>query len=327
LFFPTVISHVHLLYDTIQMPIRNAPGATADGTFSTATDGCGGTTTFGQNGVTTIVQGTTVNLHFDYGTGVNGDHAQATPPNQFWAAFVNLDAGQTQNSMFSAANQIGGPVEAPAGSTPTGYYLTVKIPMQTCQRCILSVYDQRQWGGCVDLTVIAALNQTSLTWPVGWVPTVMLAGYTESNCVAPNFQWINGTTSNTAIGASSASPSYCCPSIATPCGGRCWIGQSPKSAIGTHVGSGAGSNIALFPDGTLCQGGTICNGTLSQAFCSYTFMGQSVTACKDSCDHCTSLCATSSSVGYTNCQCIGSPATANVLALFALACAVLAAFL
>jgi len=316
LFSTVCLAHVKMYYDTVQMPIRNAATKSGDGTFSTDGNGCGGANTFGQNGFTTIVAGSMVNLHFNYGTGTNGDHAD--PGNMFWAAFINLDAGQKQSDMFTAANQLAGPVAAASGSTPTGYSLTIKIPNVNASQAVLSIYDQRHWGGCIDLQVISSLNAAlTPTYALGWVPQNALAGYTITNCVSPNFVWINVTSDPNAL-ASSAGQSYCCPAGATPCGGRCWMGDAPSLQSG---------GVDLFADGTLCAGNTICNGTLSQAYCSYTFKGAAASKCEPSCSLCDSLCQTSSDKGYANCACVGSDAVTQTLGLMAVVMSIVVSLL
>jgi len=266
-----------------------------------------------------VTQGTVVNLHFNYGTGTNGDHAD--PNNVFYAAFINLDAGQKQQDMFTAANRLGSPIPAATGSTPTGYTTTVTIPDQTCSKCVLSIYDQRQWGSCIDLQVIPPLNGTTPAWPIGWIPSVSLAGYTVSNCVGPDFVWNNVTASSDGSTTGATALAYCCPAGAVSCGGRCWMGDAPKSM---------GHDVNLFADGSLCAGGAaglVCNGTQSQAYCGYSLNGSPRSKCTDNCGLCNSLCDTSASKGYANCFCVGSNAVSNALAMLVLAFAAIFAVL
>eukprot|EP00966_Prymnesium_polylepis_P203416 4712736-Prymnesium_polylepis.1 len=51
------------------------------------------------------------------------------------------------------------PVPAPNAIVPGGYELTCTLPTKnvaTTTECTISVLDQRQWGGCVDVDVLAA---------------------------------------------------------------------------------------------------------------------------------------------------------------------------
>jgi len=311
--FAVSFAHVKLYYDTIQMPIRNALTPTTDGQFSVDSNGCGGANTFGSNGVTTVVAGQTILLHFNYGTQPSGDHANAM--NMFWAAFTDLNApGQTQQSMWNAANQLAGPLPAPGGSTLTGYMLTINVPHVNTTQGIMSIYDQNHWGGCVDVIVVSSLNASqSATFPVGWVPQSELAGFNIGTCNG-EYTWYNVTAGPNAL-ASTTGQSYCCPTAATACGGRCWIGDAPKSMSG----------VQLFADGTLCSGNTICNGTQSLAYCSYTFNNIAASKCTATCSLCNSLCQTSASSGYANCACVGSDAVAHTLAAFAMLIAIIVA--
>lgn len=62
-------AHFRLNYAPANLPIRNAPTATADGAWSTDQAGCGGEATWGKNGVTDVRAGDTITISFNYGTG------------------------------------------------------------------------------------------------------------------------------------------------------------------------------------------------------------------------------------------------------------------
>jgi hypothetical protein len=43
-------------------------------------------------------------------------------------------------------------IDATVGSRPEAFTATVKVPFN-CQKCVLAVLDQRNWGNCIDMTV------------------------------------------------------------------------------------------------------------------------------------------------------------------------------
>ena len=162
LFFPT-LGHVRLTQDAGTTPglrIRNAASANGDGVFSVA-GACGGNAAFGANGVTTtIASGAALNLKVNY----NGGHASAA--NAFKVAFMCAGNGAdlTQNLMETAgAKTTCATVAAPGGSNGSPYTVQCTLPTTghgitgaAGQPCTISILDQRDWGGCIDLNLAAA---------------------------------------------------------------------------------------------------------------------------------------------------------------------------
>jgi hypothetical protein len=157
-------AHVKLFYFPNAFPIRNARSPTADGTFSTNTsDGCGGQPMFGKNGVSYFRPGQTINMTFNYGTTVKGDHAAAA--NKFRIVFASLDGATTPAEDFAALKAgtvLQSDILAPAGSRPDPYFAVVQVPASAnCRRCVLQAIEQRNWGACYDFTTIAPAATTT----------------------------------------------------------------------------------------------------------------------------------------------------------------------
>jgi len=167
-FVSLVASHVKIYYAPSNLSIRNAASATADGTFSTDATGCGGAMTFGSNGINSVEVGQMIPLHFNYGTGTSGDHAD--PTNAFFVSFVTVTPTDTQATVLPKetddANELVTGIAAPAGSTPAGYSANIRIPYP-CTQCLISVLDQRSWGGCIDVTATLPSYLTGTMNPDG----------------------------------------------------------------------------------------------------------------------------------------------------------------
>ena len=154
-----VAAHVRLYYEPARMPIRNAQSATSDGQMSTSGP-CGGANTWGSNGVSKVKNGAEVSLRINY----NGGHK--SPANAFSMAFTcgkpgNQDLLKTAKLAASACTNTPYPVPSPDGNTVRdGYTLTCSLPSQDLsaadgEKCTVSVLDQRDWGGCVDIELEA----------------------------------------------------------------------------------------------------------------------------------------------------------------------------
>jgi hypothetical protein len=160
----SVESHVKLYYFPNQFPIRNARTATVDGTFSVnTTDGCGGQPMFGKNGVSYFRVGQKINMTFNYGTTVNGDHKSAS--NAFRIVWASLDASTNvagDISALKAGAVLQSNIAAAEGSRPVPYSALVTIPAAAanCKRCVLQAIEQRSWGACYDFTTIAPTSVT-----------------------------------------------------------------------------------------------------------------------------------------------------------------------
>ena len=167
-----VACHVKLYYEPTELAVRNARGATSDGQFS-VNGACGGSSTYGANGVAQLVNGATLTVKINY----NGGHSSNA--NNFKAAY-RCGAPGDENLLSSGEFDLGAgdctvggqcqggnyPCEAPNGQSNTddAYQLTCTLP-KDAQRgtdlapgesadCTLSILDQRDWGGCIDIQAI-----------------------------------------------------------------------------------------------------------------------------------------------------------------------------
>ena len=175
---PALLGHVRMLYmdGVTPGPIRNAGSATGDGRGSVAGACGGGGLAFGANGIGTVTDGQQVTLNINYAAG----HASAQNAFRFvlaCSAGTTPDAAVTQNgvegqaTVLTAADngctatsagaaaaydgQTG--VAAPQAIVPGGYSVTCTLPSQGGARaCTMSLLDQRDWGGCVDVNMLAA---------------------------------------------------------------------------------------------------------------------------------------------------------------------------
>jgi len=157
-------------------PIRNANGPTGNGAGSV--DGpCGGTNSFGQNGVGAVVDGDTVTLEINYAAGHTGAQQAFrmalscgdTTENAVEALSAALTA-QEHGCTGSAGTQTttyidneDGVFGIPAPNGPGGgpYEVTCTLPLQGVQPgeekdCVISLLENRQWGGCVDVKMSSA---------------------------------------------------------------------------------------------------------------------------------------------------------------------------
>jgi hypothetical protein len=100
-----------------------------------------------------------------FSKGVRGDHAQAD--NRFRVVFVNLDNSNnnTNTELALVRSQardkpelafLEEGIDSTSGSRPEAFTATVKVPFN-CQKCVLAVLDQRNWGNCIDMTVTGTL--------------------------------------------------------------------------------------------------------------------------------------------------------------------------
>jgi len=155
MFAATCEAHVRLLHKPeFTLPIRNAASVSADGTLSTAGP-CGGVYNWGNKTFSTVTVGQNLTLVFGY----NGGH-QSPTLNMLRVAMVcgriNKDDQLKNNSANLATNAC--PKVNASASLTSGYYLWVVIPaLQTGMNgefCTISVLDERNWGGCVDVQVL-----------------------------------------------------------------------------------------------------------------------------------------------------------------------------
>jgi len=152
-------AHVRLLHKPyFTLPIRNAPTMSADGTLSTAGP-CGGVQDWGNKSYTTVTVGQNLSLVYAY----NGGH-QSPTLNMLRVAMV---CGKQMSDVL-LKNETVAPIFSPlvnaSASSTLGYDLWVIIPAipsgMNGQFCTISALDVRNWGGCVDVEIVAAGTPT-----------------------------------------------------------------------------------------------------------------------------------------------------------------------
>lgn len=153
-------AHVRLNYiDGADQPIRNANSATGNGRASVAGP-CGGEDAWGTNGNAVGQDGMEFTMNLQYAAGHTGTFEMAyscgdTSENGLAAAAAKLTGCTcTKNG---AASQYPCP-DMNAGDEGV---VTCTLPLQNlavgeAADCTVSVLDQRDWGGCVDVQMVSA---------------------------------------------------------------------------------------------------------------------------------------------------------------------------
>lgn len=209
-------AHVRMIYIQGQPgPIRNSNSPTGNGAASVAGP-CGGQNTFGSNGQGTITDGDQVTLNINYAAG-HRSNANAfrmayacgtTTQNAMRAAASTLTAtnnGCTAKAAGAPAlyndNGVGGSigVAAPNAIVTGGYEVTCTLPLKAPPiggaplQCTISLLDQRQWGGCVDVLVQpAAVALPPSTPPPPTVSNSGVYAFLRANAVdsaPPDASW------------------------------------------------------------------------------------------------------------------------------------------
>lgn len=163
--FAGASAHVSMVYlDGQPGSIRNANSATGNGGASVNTP-CGGATTFGSNGVGLAQDGDTVQLSMRYAAGHNGAFRMAFAcgagdGSALEADAVALTAADNACTVTGAASAYG--AGDGGGATAVGQdamTITCTLPEQNNAEnidCMIGVLDQRDWGGCVDISLASA---------------------------------------------------------------------------------------------------------------------------------------------------------------------------
>merc|ERR1719378_68696 len=206
-------AHMKIYSEPNLLPIRNANldrckvnnegvlPCVRDGEFSVAQDGCGGQTEWGHNEYGIVKVGQVLNLKFNYGTGTNGDHAANN--NAFRVIFLEtkgMAASEVTKALQDAESEyiLVDNIAAKEGSRPEAYYARIEVPFE-CERCVLGVLDQRNWGGCLDLRTNGTFVKPTEA-PVQ--PDVCGNGVLEADigeecdgetCCTGNCKWSRGT--------------------------------------------------------------------------------------------------------------------------------------
>jgi len=211
-------AHVRLLFS--QYAIRNAANARADGAYSVAGP-CGGANTFKSNGLSVLQAGQTVSITIAY----NGGHQDSK--NQFRAmmrcsddeASLGTDAPFKlgKNPTANPDNALYGGLTSPStqgvyylkltsgdyavtatDSSTSGYQLTFQLPsgqqITKSTKCVISVADQRDWGGCVDVDFRLGTGTAGGTVPVTTVDQTRCQFYCDlmiNNCKTAPWAYAN----------------------------------------------------------------------------------------------------------------------------------------
>ena len=164
--FPCVLAlaphgHVRLNYiDGSDLPIRNANSPTGNGRASVAGP-CGGENAWGTNGNGVGQDGMSMTLNLVYAAGHTGTFEMAfacgdTTETALAAASAKLSAGCTCTKDGQATNY-----PCPGMNAGDEGVVTCPLPLQgltigETADCTVSLMDQRDWGGCVDVRMISA---------------------------------------------------------------------------------------------------------------------------------------------------------------------------
>lgn len=163
--------------------------------LSFATAGpCGGVNTFGNNGVNEVVNGQEVSLKIAY----NGGHQDAK--NAFHVAM--MCGSSTSKPGSETPLKVSGtdittnqytltqinPMTIPAtDSSQVGYTFTFKLPLQSNlaanEYCVISLMDQRNWGGCADFHINAAGSGSTTAGPAQ-SPCQSYCSTMQANCAS-----------------------------------------------------------------------------------------------------------------------------------------------
>jgi len=152
--------HVRLNYiDGSDMPIRNAGTATGNGRASVA-GACGGENQWGTNGNAVGQDGMEITMNLQYAAGHTGTFEMAyscggTTEDDLSAAGAKL-AGCTCEKNGAASTY-----PCPGMNAGDEGVVTCTLPSQALAvgdtaDCTVSVLDQRDWGGCVDVQMVSA---------------------------------------------------------------------------------------------------------------------------------------------------------------------------
>jgi len=160
-------AHVSMVYLDGQVgSIRNANSATGNGGASVNSP-CGGATTFGSNGIGLAQDGETVTLSMRYAAGHNGAFRMAFAcgagdGSALEAGAATLTAADDACTVTGAASDYG--AGTGGGATAIGQdamSITCTLPAQNNAApvdCIIGILDQRDWGGCVDISLASAAD-------------------------------------------------------------------------------------------------------------------------------------------------------------------------
>ena len=165
-----LFGHVSMTYvEGSDLAIRSANSKTGDGRANVA-NACGGNAAPGVNGRGTIKDGDEVTLAINYAAG----HQSAQNAFSMRYACGDGSAGSVEAAsakLTAAANNCKGTaagaataygangIPAPKAIVPGGYTVTCTLPKQdvaAAKDCVISLADQRDWGGCVDVSVLPA---------------------------------------------------------------------------------------------------------------------------------------------------------------------------
>ena len=208
-------AHVSMVYKAGQIgPIRNANAADGNGQASVSTP-CGGEKNRGANGVGQAQDGDTVTLSMRYAAGHNGafrmafscaggDGSELEGDNAALTAGANGCTATGANGAYGDGDK--------GGATASGQDtmdITCTLPEQgnaDPADCTVGILDQRDWGGCVDIT----LNSAAAKMPPAPPPTPWVSSAGDYQLKTVNM--IDSSKGMTEVGTPPTSVTFvCCP--------------------------------------------------------------------------------------------------------------------
>lgn len=173
-------AHIKIFFEPWRMPIRNAPALNSDGIFSaSANAACGGSETWGLNNrrrYAEVVDGQTICARVNW----NGGHTTTIAQNKLRAVyqcgqpdrqdlFLRLPPLQLVDGTWPLPDNTGQKVSGTStNSLWDGYTLCVNLSRQGItygsniidRRCTLSIMQETNWGGCLDVLLHPDVNAT-----------------------------------------------------------------------------------------------------------------------------------------------------------------------
>lgn len=209
------------------LSIRNANSATANGAASTSGP-CGGQNTFGNNGINQVKVGQKVTVGIQYAAG----HKSAA--NVFRLTYLCGKPGaQTLLSGPNAKTTVPTQPE-PAADTTVVHNFEFTIPATgtgaDAQLCTISLLDQRNWGGCVDLQVgTIAGAPTAAPRPTSAPPVVKEPTFAPPVNGKPSVKDMQGRCQ--------------IDNQIMDCSGNCWNSSTTVDALTSTIGNGVCNDL------------------------------------------------------------------------------------
>jgi len=172
----SVRGHISMIYQEGQVgPIRAANGPTSDSPASVQTP-CGGEATYGANGKGSVQDEATVSLVMRYAAGHQGSFRMA-----FACGGADIEAPASTLTVANGCTATGAQgAYGDNGARAVGQNemtITCTLPARSNAQpedCTIAILDQRQWAGCVDVSLLPAAAPLPPNGPPA--PFVMAGG-------------------------------------------------------------------------------------------------------------------------------------------------------